>query len=221
MAYETDELAQLIEQALALADQVDLGFVSIKLDEARVTLKAEQDASAPLSRLDELIGELPSRSPTRFFSADNVIKLHAPTSLERLLEEHEVLEARRKALLHLAEGSPNPFEAERQLQEFADVIVAHRATERRCVYGPLMAQGSEADAHLEVRLKDLVGEIETDWQSYLHAWDRNRLASRWAEFALATHSILARAGERMRLEEKVIYSLAFMSGLIQLRKSAG
>ncbi len=136
------------------------------------------------------------------------------------MDEHEALETKRISLLRLAEGSPDPVEAEKQLAIFGADIQAHRANERRCVYGPLMSKEVDTEPGLEDWLHSLVGQIETDWESYLKLWDRNMIAERWTDFALATHSTLARAGERMRLEEKVIYPLAFSSGLILLRDPA-
>jgi hypothetical protein len=80
-----------------------------------------------------------------------------------------------------------------------------------------IAPSNRGIKHLEERLRTLLGEIETDWDSYLYTWDCDRLETQWAEFTVATHTILARAGERMRLEEKVIYPLCFMSGLINMK----
>lgn len=221
MDYESRDLSQLIEQALKLADERDLDLVSIKLDEARAALDAGRGASATLSRMDDLIKTLPASVPVRSVSGSNVITLRAPTSLERLLGEHQALDKRRRALMELVRNPPNAAEAERQLIEFGKLIDDHRATERRCVYGPLLAVGVNADTALEERLASLVGEMETDWDSYLHTWDRQKIENDWREFTAATNTILARAGERMRLEEKIIYPLAFMSGLIHLRESAG
>lgn len=66
----------------------------------------------------------------------------------------------------------------------------------------------------------LTGEIERDWKQYLFYWDEGRIASRWSSFALATNIILVRAGDRMRLEERVIYLPAFLGGNIELRQPA-
>ena len=221
MDNDRDELTKLIEQALGLADERQLNLVSIKLEEARIAMIAEPGPSGTLARLEDIVRALPIPVRLRSVSGGNVVTLHAPTSVEHLLSDHAALDARRKALLALVEGPPTAAEAERQLNDFGLLIEAHRATERRCVYGPLLARGVDADLTLERSLTSLVGEMETDWDSYLHQWDRDRIENNWFDFAVATHFILARAAERMRLEEKVIYPVCFLSGLIRLRESAG
>lgn len=221
MADKEHELSLLIGQALALADELDLLLVGLKLDEARTALSASKGDPTGLSRLERLIGRLPNTMPDRLSLGRNVVTLHGGTSLERLVTEHDVLDARRKSLLKLTEGPPDPSEAETQLIEFGELIQSHRALERRCVYGPLLAKGIDVSIDVGVKLSSLVAEIETDWDSYLHKWDRESIASGWKDFSLATHSILARAGERLKLEEQIIYPLAFVNGMIQLRDTAG
>jgi hypothetical protein len=211
-----DELAQLIERALALSDENDLSLVSIHLEAARLALAAEPDASVRLSPREKLTTFEPKPKPACDIGRENVIKLHPPGSLEQLLSEHEALEIRRRCLLELADGTPNPVEAARQLAEFALLIEGHRATERRCVYAPLLVHKIDVSPLLNKKIEGLVGEMEQDWASYLHSWDQEKIARRWKEFCVVTQSILVRAGERMRLEERVIYPLAFMGGMIEL-----
>lgn len=220
MVHERDELTQLIEQALGLADERNLDLVGIKLDEALNELIAHQAGSGNISRIDHLSKNVPTFVEVRTRSGDNVVSLRSPASLERLLSDHAELELHRKSLIQLARGPQNVIAATQQLAIFGQIIDAHRALERCCIYGPLIAAGVDASFALEERLGTLLGEMETDWDSYLHAWDCERLEKHWAEFTIATHTILARAGERMRLEEKVIYPLCFMSGLIQMRDAA-
>lgn len=216
-----DELGRLIAEALALADELDLSLVSIQLEGARIALDVDRDVSGSPSWLVKRELSAPQQELTVAASNSNVVKLHASGSLQQLLREHEVLDARRQSLLQLTEGPPNSFEAERQLSEFASLIEAHRATERRCVYGPLLAKKADVKFGNKVKLKGLVGEIERDWERYLRNWDQAKIDRLWSEFCLITHSILPRAGERMRLEERVIYPLAFIGGLIELEDSAG
>lgn len=220
MVHERDELTQLIEQALGLADERNLDLVGIKLDEALNELIAHQAGSGNISRIDHLSKNVPTFVEVRTRSGDNVVSLRSPASLERLLSDHAELELHRKSLIQVARGPQNVIAATQQLAIFGKIIDAHRALERCCIYGPLIANGVDASFALEERLGTLLGEMETDWDSYLHAWDCERLEKHWAEFTIATHTILARAGERMRLEEKVIYPLCFMSGLIQMRDAA-
>jgi hypothetical protein len=217
MFHDADKLTQLIEQALVLADDNELALVSIKLDEALNELITYRIESGSLSSMDSLISDFPTAVALQNRSGDNVVSLRSPASLERLMSDHIDLDIRRKSLIQLVRGPQNVIEAQRQLTEFGKLIDAHRALERCCIYGPLMTRGIDAGFSLEERLRTLLGEIETDWDSYLYTWDCDRLETQWAEFTVATHTILARAGERMRLEEKVIYPLCFMSGLINMK----
>jgi hypothetical protein len=215
------DLARLIVRALALADELELPIVGAKLDEAAQALKESQDEPAALLQVQGLIRVLANTGPKRSRSGANVVELHPPTSLERLMSDHKVLDNRRKSLLKLTEGRPKPIEASKLVVEFGALIQAHRAVERSCVYGPLMAKGIDAGQDLGVKLGGLVEEIETDWESYLRNWDQGTIGNEWGDFTFATQSTLSRAGERMRLEEQIIYPLAFVSGLIRFGGSAG
>jgi len=159
-----------------------------------------------------------ARCPTLFSRQnENVVALHVQGNLEQLLHEHEFLNVRREALIALANGEPKPEEAERQLAEFKALIQSHRATERRCVYGPLMKKEIAGDSALGFKLNTLVEEINGDWETYLTIWNVKTIGRDWERFSRDTNQVLARAGERMRLEERVIYPLAFMGGMITLR----
>lgn len=219
MVYGTDEVAQLIERALMLADELGLSLTSIQLEEARVALgeddNAWADALKPKSTLPPVLGEADG-----CHGEGEVVQLRNSDSLQQLLLEHEDLDRRRKSLLQLVREESDPGEAWRQLAEFKVLIEAHRATERRCVYGPLERGKAQLFSRLNERLTSLTGEIKRDWKQYLYYWNEERIASRWSSFALATNVILVRAGDRMRLEERVIYPLAFLGGNIELRQPA-
>lgn len=219
MVDRIDEVSQLIERALTLADELGLSLTSIQLEEARIALKKDNhawtDAPEAKSALPAVVGGLGGSH-----GGGEVVQLRDSVSLQQLLREHETLDLRRESLLLLVRGKPEPSEAWRQLTEFKALIEAHRATERRCVYGPLEREQSHLFARLHEKLTSLTGEIERDWKQYLYYWDEGRIASRWSNFALATNIILTRAGDRMRLEERVIYPLAFLGGNIELKQAA-
>lgn len=136
MVHGIDEVAQLIERALMLADELGLSLTSIQLEEARVALgkdgNAWADALESKSTLPPVLSEMGGRHGEGEF-----VQLRNSDSLQQLLLEHENLDRRRKSLLQLVREEPDPGEAWRQLTEFKSLIEAHRASERRCFYGPL------------------------------------------------------------------------------------
>ncbi|MGR6330401.1 hypothetical protein ACU5AX_15155 [Sphingomonas sp. XXL09] len=209
----------MIDSAISLADEMELGLVSIHLDEARAALSSATNdipSRSHRSAITALINFLTSGGG----GEAEIVQLRKKDSLEQLLSEHEALDARRVALLELTRQAPNAAEAARQLMEFKTLILQHRLTERRCVYGPLQRRREAAGVPLEKRINQLIEEMDGDWGRYLDGWDEARIEERWGEFVFATTDALLRAGDRMRLEERVIYPLAFMTGSVELRTPA-
>ena len=218
LGVSAQHLSELVSRALAMADALGLESVGIKLDEARVAVARAIDGGddAPLAEdIAEALAHLGAK-PVR---ASNVSVLHPAISLERLLVEHDELDAQRLALMELAAGPAAPRKAHRMLANFAAQIDGHRAHERRCIYGPLMAIEEEGDLGIGITVRDLVGEIEGDWSAYLRSWNVKRITAEWNAFAIETQRILTKAGERLRIENQLIYPLAFKRGLIPLRET--
>jgi hypothetical protein len=212
---ELAQLRELINQALSLADKNNLLIVGVKLDEARHALDTLREKSEDCRGDQCGFGNVSPLSRTS--SEGNIVTLHPPVSFERLLAEHESLDQMRRGLMELVEGPPSPFEAERQLDEFEEAIASHRADELRWVYGPLLARRIGDDPQVGSSYRELVLETEDAWARYFHKWKEQRIAASWATFGLETHQVLTRAGERMRLEERIIYPLALRKGMIRLR----
>ncbi|MBV9841750.1 MAG: hemerythrin domain-containing protein [Sphingomonadaceae bacterium] len=139
-------------------------------------------------------------------------------SLARLLDEHDGIGTRARAiLLLLDEDEAQPGRAAGMLGELKATIADHVAYEEQFIY-PEMSKAGSADLSdtAEMFAEEFVA-LRGDWVGYLDAWPDTAIGGDWPGFAAATRAILPRMLDRVRRENDCLYPLALRRGAVRLR----
>lgn len=135
-------------------------------------------------------------------------------SYDRLMREHEAIEALADALASAARGAAAPDVASKLLGRLAMAIRDHMAAEEGTLAATLDAalrnrhHAAAASAMLDVEY------LREDWTAYLYRWTREGIAADWQRFATETLAIMERIRDRLARETGILYSLALHYRLI-------
>jgi outer membrane PBP1 activator LpoA protein len=135
-------------------------------------------------------------------------------SYDRLIREHEAIDALTDALVVLVDGNPAVDDGAALLERLARVIRDHMAVEERTLAATLDAASHDRHHAAAVSAMRDVEELREDWTLYLYRWTPAAIAADWARFGMETRIMMARLHDRVAQETGILYSLALHYRLI-------
>ncbi len=135
-------------------------------------------------------------------------------SYDRLIQEHDAIEALTDALVALVAGPPATAEAAALLERVAALIRDHMADEEQTLAATLDAAARDRHHAAAANAMRDVEQLREDWALYLYRWTRVAIAADWGRFAVETRAMMERVGERVARETGILYSLALHYRLI-------
>ena len=139
-------------------------------------------------------------------------------SFERLIREHTAISARARSLIDAIDGGASPLALHAALSALEGELGAHLAHEDAAIYPKLMVSADESAA----AAREAVRRFETlaaDWTDHARKWTTTAIARSPRRFGEATRAILGRLGERIKLENELLYPMALGASHIRLRDS--
>ncbi|WP_245844213.1 hemerythrin domain-containing protein [Sphingomonas spermidinifaciens] len=137
-------------------------------------------------------------------------------SYARLIGEHAEIAAR-AARLTAATIDSDPVEVRDALDELADALVDHLATEDREVHPRLMTARDGATRWAAEAARQRYETLADDWIALIGHWTTPRIAADHNGFASASAVLIARLHDRIREEDDLLYPAALATGQMALR----
>lgn len=135
-------------------------------------------------------------------------------SYERLIRDHEAIDALIVALVDLTRGPADPARAAGLLEELTVTVRDHGALEADTLAATLDAAARDRHhAAAAAAMRD-VRQLRHDWTMYLYRWTRATIAADWGRFGVETVVMMERMHERVARETGILYSLALHYDLI-------
>jgi hemerythrin-like domain-containing protein len=127
-------------------------------------------------------------------------------AIRELCSEHRALEEQALLLLRIVAGEVPDSAAVAQLRwRMARMIQSHCEREERLIYDRLRASGDLAATAAAYRCRDEHGALAARFAGFIAAWPVSRISAEWITFRAESQALVAAIGERIRLEETVLY----------------
>ena len=135
-------------------------------------------------------------------------------SYDRLVREHEAIDALAEALVTATRGRVDGAAAAGQLERLAVLIRDHMAVEELTLAATLDAASRDRHhAAAAAAMRD-VERLRDDWTLYLYRWTPAAIAAEWRRFGIETAAMMERVRDRVANETGILYSLALHYRLI-------
>jgi uncharacterized membrane protein YccC len=137
-------------------------------------------------------------------------------SYARLIGEHAEIAGRAARLADVTVGG-EAAAVRAALDELADALIDHLATEDREIHPRLMAA---RDGGVRISAQEACVRYQSlaqDWIALIEAWPASRIAAERDGFAAESGALIERLYDRIREEDDLLYPAALASGQMALR----
>lgn len=138
-------------------------------------------------------------------------------SYERLIQEHDAIDALARKLAAAAELNPDTDHVMTLLWDLSLAVGQHLRHEDRSVYQPLLDGPADKKLASSRDFEQMFQDLRSDWEQYLGDWNSETLAADRATFKHETATMMTRLRERVRAETTLLYPAALQCGAIRLR----
>lgn len=139
-------------------------------------------------------------------------------SVERLIAEHEQLDALAEALeAHVAAQQPDIPATLAAKSILSITLDAHLRDEDAGLYAKLAGRSDLGLGNLSLSLQQELESLRHDWSAYLTEWCDDAVESDWRNFVEETRRMMARLRDRIARENGYLFPLALQGSALSLR----
>ena len=129
-------------------------------------------------------------------------------SYQRLIADHDSIDALIAELLAVADGAPCPMSASGVLARLAAAVRDHRVAEDAILSDTLGAATGNRHARAAIAAMRDLDDVEEAWTLYLYRWSPSEISAAWEAFAEDTRSLMSVIRLELAREAGILYSLA-------------
>ena len=140
------------------------------------------------------------------------------TSVERLISEHEHLDALATRLEECVAATAPDAELAVTLKARLSVSLAdHLSGEDSTLYPRLVASAEPALVDTAHMMQNELAVLKLDWATYLSEWSDDVVEADWAAFGEDTRAMMARLRARIARENACLVPIALQRSMVRLR----